>query len=127
MKMEEYLKNIEDNNVSYWLYVRENLKPNDYVKLNTGEITRSMNVSPIKGNKVYYANGDDCWFDISAVRNFSPNIIDLIEVGDYVNGLLIKSIGDNFYNCGHTLVYFKNIKSIVTKEQFESIEYKVGE
>ena len=145
MKMEEYLKNIEDNNVSYWLYVRENLKPNDYVKLNTGEIIRSMNVSPIKGNKVYYANGDDCWFDISAVRNFSSNIIDLIELGDLVrlfmeddidkedtNIFEVIAITDDKKEIGVFTSDFEiefvpkeNLRGIVTKEQFESMEYKL--
>ena len=147
MKIEEYLKNIEDNNVSYWLYVRENLKPNDYVKLNTGEITRSINVSPIRGNKIYYANGDNCWFDILAVRNFSPNKIDLIEVGDYVNGYRIDQInpyyiinkdgtktkklelisnGNNLYDNVY-VIKEDEIKSILTREMFESMEYKVGD
>lgn len=139
MKMSDYLKNIEDNNVSYWLYVRENLKPNDYVKLNTGEITRSINVSPIKGNRIYYANGDDCWFDISAVRNFSLNIIDLIEVGDVVKFDIFTSLETNNHLIGYTNIdskeMIKEIKndksykvlSIITHEQIESMEYKVGE
>ena len=140
MKRSDYLKNIEDNNVSYWLYVRENLKPNDYVKLNTGEITRSINVSPIRGNRIYYANGDDCWFDISAVRNFSPNILELLEPMD----LLYVDISPD--NCGGIVVprvpetlneleeYIEKIKSgecilkyVVTHEQLEKDMYKVGE
>lgn len=79
----------------------------------------------------------------------SHNIIDLIEVGDYVNGYLIDYIdserrflrserpyrensswykdlienGKDYNMCLH----FKeeDIKSIVTKEQFESMSYKV--
>ena len=63
----------------------------------------------------------------------SPNIIDLIEVGDYVNGREVREVYDlGFGKC----FCFKNeygrhydktykIKSIVTKEQFESMEYKV--
>ena len=60
----------------------------------------------------------------------SPNIIDLIEVGDYVNGKEvleikkfgsfkgIKVFGDIYYN--------EEIKTIVTKEQFKIIQYKIG-
>ena len=52
----------------------------------------------------------------------SPNIIDLIEVGDYVNGILVTiRMIDNLE------MYFNDIKSIVTKEQFKSMEYKVKE
>ena len=58
----------------------------------------------------------------------SPNIIDLIEVGDYVNGYKVTS-KDQFLGFGNHDWYMTNdeIKSIVTKEQFESMEYKVGD
>ena len=68
----------------------------------------------------------------------SHNIIDLIEVGDYVNGEKVDYIDDcddamrEYYydyedasiDVGH---YFEEIKSIVTKEQFSSIEYRLGD
>ena len=58
----------------------------------------------------------------------SHNIIDLIEVGDYVNGFPVIHKENDILKCG-LLVQFKEneIKSIVTKEQFEQMEYKVGE
>lgn len=58
--------------------------------------------------------------------------IDLIEVGDYVNGKLIHKIdkGPNYcylyYGNCKTFVDYQ-IKTIVTHEQFSSIEYKVEE
>ena len=73
-----------------------------------------------------------------AIIKSSPNIIDLIEVGDYVNGEKIIKIGED--HCGRKIlvygfndgrhqvanaIYEEDIKSIVTKEQFESIKYKV--
>ena len=64
----------------------------------------------------------------------SPNIIDLIEVGDYVNGMRVKDINDvggfvmvNTSSISENTIFSYNINSIVTKEQFESMEYKVGE
>ena len=63
----------------------------------------------------------------------SHNIIDLIEVGDYVNGKEITEISDNelFFEADDMAmeISFKEeeIKSIVTKEQFESEEYIVNE
>ena len=89
-----------------------------------------MNVSPIKGNKIYYLNGDYTWVDVSAVANFSDNIIDLIEVGDYVNGLPVvhnaKKNGGNIVIVINGNAYNEeNIKSIVTKEQFDSVKYEV--
>lgn len=61
----------------------------------------------------------------------SPDIIDLIEVGDYVNGLKVdKKYKDRVVinTRDEIIVWFEyQIKTIVTKEQFESMEYKVGE
>ncbi len=71
--------------------------------------------------------------------------IDLIQVGDYVNGNRVKALkGDiesHKINNEKDVIYTEyindydewcgyeedEIKSIVTKEQFESMEYKVGE
>lgn len=66
----------------------------------------------------------------------SHNIIDLIEVGDYVNGVLVESIYSREEDkmCFHTFgteimieVTKENINNIVTKEQFESMSYKIGD
>lgn len=72
----------------------------------------------------------------------SYNIIGLIEVGDYVNGEKVDYIiepdvcGDEKLDDGkvHTVDCGRNqfielwqIKSIVTKEQFEQIQYRIGE
>lgn len=58
----------------------------------------------------------------------SHNIIDLIEVGDYVNGYKVTS-KDQFLGIGNHDWYIADyeIKSIVTKEQFSQMEYKVVE
>lgn len=65
-------------------------------------------------------------------NNVKEKPIDLIEVGDYVNGECVSCITPNNYietGYGEELEGLHNddIKSIVTKEQFESIEYKVVE
>lgn len=75
--------------------------------------------------------------DINKLKT-SPRIIDLIEVGDYVNGIRIeekyKNVDGNWVvgeDCGDSYydAKFENedIKSIVTKEMFSNISYKVGE
>lgn len=62
-----------------------------------------------------------------------PNIIDLIEAGDYVNGLKVQEVNNEIKGFG-TIVFDKDnsimedyIYSIVTKEQFSCMEYKIGE
>lgn len=82
-------------------------------------------------------------FEIEDVKKASHNIIDLIEVGDYVNGSRViktnckleyidddSDTGVNEVYDGLELengwIYFEHeINSIVTKEQFESMSYKV--
>lgn len=81
---------------------------------------------------------DDNW-DINGKQyKASYNIIDLIEVGDYVNGYKVSDIyntklkfGDNDVvltfksNYDTYYLYVEDIESIVTKEQFESMKYIV--
>ena len=68
------------------------------------------------------------------IKVASNNIIDLIEVGDYVNGYYVEDVKETFINVATGSNYFQSptiyeeqIKSIVTKEQFSQMEYKVGE
>ena len=96
---------------------------------------------------------DCCFIELSKRRTgikehnilkASHNIIDLIEVGDYVNRELVSRIkkcpewhgGDGIviYNEHNETIYsnfrtskYGSINSIVTKEMFSSMEYKVGE
>lgn len=72
--------------------------------------------------------------NLERIAKASYNIIDILEEGDYVNG---RKVVDIFYDANDNvmnncvlgnIVYDNNeIKSIVTKEQFEQMSYKVGE
>lgn len=68
----------------------------------------------------------------------SPNIIDLIEVGDYVNDYYVEDItntgeelvlhiitGSNYFQS--PFLYNEDIKSVLTHEQFEAMQYVVGD
>ena len=84
------------------------------------------------------------WLDLAleeSIIKSSPKIINLIQVEDYVNGRKVYQVGYNFQddlvlkmsinadgtpNNFEDFIYEKDIKSIVTKEQFKSMEYKVG-
>lgn len=139
LSKKEYLKKY-DSNVGYALYVQNNIKRNDYVRLNTGEIVRVIGIKENKLNKkaIYYGTYEQDWFDSSAVENFSDNIIDLVEVGDYVNGYKVIGVTLDPAPSGkcvdidcdkpsyESYLFEEQIYSIVTKEQFASIEYKVG-
>lgn len=121
----------------------------EYVRTKNGVIRKAEEV--LKGN---YVNIDDGFFDTDyddyrwglepdEIKVHSFNIIDLIEVGDYVNGYQVETINyeedenGNLFNVlgvvftDDDYAYSKelkdiNIHSIVTKEQFKSMEYKVG-
>lgn len=65
------------------------------------------------------------------IVKYSYNIIDLIEIGDHVNGELVEDIAGEYLRVSgesHNKHYFnKQIKSIVTHEQFVRMSYKIGE
>ena len=73
----------------------------------------------------YAYNKNNSLFEELVIK-VSYNIIDLIEVGDYVNGFPVIHKENDILKCG-LLVQFKEneIKSIVTSEQFESMQYEV--
>lgn len=96
----------------------------------------------IKEGKIFKINetnvvGKNYYLDIRETREIikaSFDIIDILEVGDYVNGYKVIDIVENdiyildYYAEDYiSIVKAKNIKSIVTKEQFEQMAYKVGE
>ena len=73
---------------------------------------------------------ETCFSDF--IIKHSKNIIDLIEVGDYVNEERINDKWYDYANNEYHLVtkankhiFADNIKSIVIKEQFKLIEYEV--
>ena len=68
------------------------------------------------------------YYDEDKIVKASYNIIDILEVGDYVNGYEVTS-KDQFLGFGNHDWYMldNEIKSIVTKEQFSSMEYRLGD
>ena len=114
------------------------LEENMYVRTKNGEIHK---IKSIDDNFLKYENGFGVPLVLGGhIVKASHNIIDLIEVGDYVNGNKIIKISTD--HCGRNIliygyddgdrqvvitIYEDEIKSIVTKEQFEQMKYKVGE
>ena len=80
----------------------------------------------------YNIKGWKMYFEFIGTDNFqaSHNIIDLIEENDYVNGYEVKCKMKSLlgFEDGQDSDWYmgnENIKSIVTKEQFSQMEYKV--
>ena len=88
--------------------------------------------------KIVYENVED-WEDVllsNEILKASYNIIDLIEVEDVIttNNLCGEVTKIDIENneiwiacCDYETCRSEDIKSILTKEQFESMSYKVGE
>lgn len=112
--------------------MKDKLEPNMYVRTKDGYIDKilKLNESYVKG----VSQKDDFYaYDIDNIVKASYNIIDILEVGDYVNGHRVEEIDfeneeiftDSEYYCG--VVEFCNIKSVITHEQIEQMAYKVVE
>ena len=108
----------------------EDIEVGEYVKLNYGKIDK------VKNNDYYMQQYIECEKGLYPRENIvkhSKNIIDLIEVGDYVNGYPVRRIA-NFNNelCNFDLntmewTLLKNIdvyNNILTKEQYMQNCYK---
>ena len=113
-----------------------------YVRTKNGMIAKIIDKRDVSGSlhreEIVFIldNGNKLALHSQKVVKASHNIIDLIEVGDYVNGGIVAEIKKTFIRMNGTkelLFQFidkdkpEEIKSIVTKEQFESVQYKVGE
>lgn len=107
------------------------------MKLEVGMYVRTLNgiakIDKIQDNVMKDTKG---YLHYGDFIKASHNIIDLIEAGDYVNDeKVIKIFNPMFLSIGE-LPYVitinskyeeQEIKTIVTKEQFEQMAYKVGE
>ena len=104
------------------------LKENMYVRTKDGIIDKilKLNKSYVKG----VSQKDELYaYDIDNIVKASYNIIDILEVGDYVNNERVEEIWKEIVLVGQECrpISFNNIKSIVTHEQMKQIAYKVGE
>lgn len=118
------------------------MKVGDYVRTKDGKIFKWNILCKIKQEwSGEYINEYTrfCYIDKNDIIKSSPNIIDLLEVGDYVNGFEVLRIDKecNLYpktlkcqypnNVDYFDIFNEDIKSIVTKETFESMEYKIDD
>lgn len=122
------------------------------MEIEVGEWIRSKDGYIGKVKKITYDNMEKCNYYICEKDNVmasnyleniakhSKNIIDLVEVGDYVNGNKVISVDydviDNKTECieldlnnnyQYNFISARQIKTIITKEQMQSIEYKLEE
>ena len=117
------------------------LEVGQFVRLKSGYICKIININDFREPNMKYGVEANYLKDVMFIGDedilkASYNIIDILEVGDYVNGCYIqeiKSLKDNVMVCMLDSDYEfvstitnNEIETIVTKEQFEQMAYKVG-
>lgn len=127
----------------------EEIKVNDFVRTKQGYIAKCVEVD----EDVDYYTFDEfvqenygdkysslCERELEDIVKHSSNIIDLIEVGDFVNGRLVLQVDyknknvcllipltDTKANTNIMWYGYEDIKTVVTKEQFANAEYRLEE
>lgn len=120
----------------------------EYVRTKNGVIDKVDALYGMIENTVYLKQ-QSLWFNMDYIVNHSKQLIDLIEVGDFVNGYRVLAIESSIYENSKRILIYRNerekyerwiyiqeyngriktqddIVVILTKEQFEANCYKVG-
>ena len=115
-----------------------NIEIGEYIRTKQGDISKVRYIDEenifledsVWSKNDLYEKTNVLYFDDEEIAKHSKNIIDLIEVGDYVNGKkVLQKIGKflevSSCDIGNNRIYDYMIKSIVTKEQFNNMEYRL--
>lgn len=110
----------------------------EYVRTDNGEIHKVLDTE--KGSIKIKSQYKE-WIGLCCIKKQSKQLIDLIEIGDFVNGSKVLAVMEdmatgelhlemtvNYTNkeIGDCTIYNKDIKEILTKEQYMANCYKVG-
>lgn len=113
--------------------MEDKIEVNEYVRFNNGEIGKVIDIKENPSRIVYSEYGEIGL--ISDIVKHSKQLIDLIEVGDIVNGMEVLDIHkprdlwepieirvDSRYT---NFILVEDIKTILTKEQMEANQYVI--
>ena len=119
------------------------MKVGDYVRTDKGEIGKVTSVANenLGFGEMEFCNTEPYVYGniIKSAEGTPKGLLNLIEVGDYVNDYLVDCVGkngvyiyvpfvdDESIGCDENLIKKEDIKSIVTSQQFEAMEYRIGE
>ena len=115
------------------------LEVGQFARLKSGYICKIININDFREPNMKYGVEANYLKDVMFIGDddvvkASYNIIDILEVGDYVNGYYVEDVLKTFVNVAvgsnyfqSPTIYEKDIKSVVTKEQFSSMEYRLGD
>jgi len=118
------------------------LNEGDYVRTREGidqfEYTHKGNYGLVNYK---FKSGNDMTNPEYYVLKSSQYLIDVLEPGDYVNGMKVTKVDETYHgrkemaiycddngdeNWQQVLIYDDEIESVVTREQFEEMEFKVN-
>lgn len=114
-------------------YGLENKTEGMYARTDNGIIGKILNSNSdemINGPEILVNEKIYC-IERDSIKDIKEDIIDLIEVGDIVNNGYIYEIGNSedgykwIHNLNGLLLFEKDIKTIITKEQYQANCYKV--
>lgn len=118
----------------------EEIKINDYIKTKSGNIYKVRSITKFSDGDIHIAVKEQTIFlRPNEIAKHSKNIIDLIEIGDYVNEekvIALRGEDDCYYDVGtdfddeygNWFGYQKEeIRTILTKEQYKNNCFEVEE
>ena len=125
--------------------MEDRIEVGEYIRTNKGNIGKIIEIRLgfNKDTQLYqkiYMLDNGLWTILEYIVKHSKQLIDLIEVGDYVNGREVKHIAmfegfpdypklifvDETHLIPDDTCENDEIQTIITKEQFEANCYKVG-
>lgn len=112
---------------------RNEIEVGEYVRTENGIIDKVDSLCGMIENTVYLKQ-QSLWFNMDYIVKHSKQLIGVIECEDFVNGMEILHIDDNklYVEWSNEFEEFtgflknKDIKTILTKEQYMANCYKVG-
>ena len=117
----------------------KDIEVGEYVRTKEGEIHKVIKIIEDDGDWDYYCCENNVGYFAMDIAKHNKQPIVLIEVGDYVNGYKVISVDydviddktecielDLNNNYQYNFISARQIKTILTHEQFEANCYKVG-
>ncbi len=112
------------------------IKVGEYIRTKSGKIEKIKSITNFPDEDIHiYTEKGLIFLRPREIVKHSPNIIDLIEVGDYVNGFKVLDIAqapkkalyleDISQKSALIPRLEEDIETIVTHEQFKEMEYEV--
>lgn len=118
----------------------EEIEVGEYVRIKDGRIIKFNKFGTFRvgcREPIYYKTivSGRSHYKFDTIIKHSKNIIDLIEEGDYVNGSKVVGkdnnciliLTDGGQTCYRNIFENKDIKSILTKEQYDANCYRLEE